>query len=457
MVSVHERLHHELQHTTSWGLLTRFAKDLAEHGVAPDRLLRLFRFGRDRARQVHEVYATTLSVKDDPHGQEFLHEAPSYRDHYERGRALMGGLDFDAGRFVMDALLRCCMAPAALLPIMRNGFDTLRIADLAGDDVLPDQRLERLSAMRLPPMSPDGLTSTSSPAELDVFYDSVARELNGLGLPTLDTAGRREFLGHLLDEIERLAPSLRQRIEIDEVREPVPDDMEEHEREVLLLRDGGALPVEVVPVADLAERAADLVSHHPALGAHVVVLWVRADLLDRQLSWPGALTGKNEFVVAVAAAGPAARVCRFPVAEPGPVLSAFTMPTVCLSTAATLMSAPAEASPAGITRLYALVDRPVLPFLLREGPVAWNVGRISGPRRLHLIVYGASAFPGVVWFQITGDAGRAYLLRWLQSRGEDEAPRRPAEFKGLHDELDAVVKHVLSTWYVVGQHEEKAS
>jgi hypothetical protein len=39
MVSVHERLHHELQHTTPWGLLTRFAKDLAEHGVSPDRRL----------------------------------------------------------------------------------------------------------------------------------------------------------------------------------------------------------------------------------------------------------------------------------------------------------------------------------------------------------------------------------------------------------------------------------
>ena len=337
MVSVHERLHHELQHTTPWGLLTRFAKDLAEHGVASDRLLRLFRYGRDQARRVHEVYATTLSVKDDPYGQKFLQEAPSYRDHYECGHALMGDLEFESGRFVMDALLRVCMAPAALLPIMENGFDKLRIADLGGPDVSPDQRLDQLSGLRLrlPSFSPEGLTSTSTPAELDDFYDSVVRGMNRLGLPTLDSAARREFLRHLLGDVERLAPSLRKRIEIDDMRDPVPDDVDEHEREVLLLRDTGPLPVDIVPLDDLAKRAAELVGHHPRLGVHVVVLWVRADLLNRQLSWPDAPTGKNEFVVAVASGGPMARLCCFPVSEPGPVLDAFTMPALCLSTAAT--------------------------------------------------------------------------------------------------------------------------
>lgn len=121
------------------------------------------------------------------------------------------------------------------------------------------------------------------------------------------------------------------------------------------------------------------------------------------------------------------------------------------------MSAPSEVSPAGITRLYALADRPVLPFLLRHGAVAWNVGNISGPRRLHLFVYGAGVFPGIVWFQITGDAGRTYLLRWLKSLGEHKAPRRPAEFAELHDEIDAVVRHVLNTWYVVDLQGEEES
>lgn len=35
MVSVHARLHHELQHTTPWGLLTRFVANLARCDIDP--------------------------------------------------------------------------------------------------------------------------------------------------------------------------------------------------------------------------------------------------------------------------------------------------------------------------------------------------------------------------------------------------------------------------------------
>src|SRR5690348_5631998 len=50
VVSIHERLHHELQHTTPWGLITRFSADLARLGVDPQRLTRLFQFCRGAAR-----------------------------------------------------------------------------------------------------------------------------------------------------------------------------------------------------------------------------------------------------------------------------------------------------------------------------------------------------------------------------------------------------------------------
>ena len=71
-ISLHERLHHELQHTSPWGLLGRFALDLAQQGIQSQRFRRLFRFCRDAARTVHETYATTLAVGSDIGGDEGL-------------------------------------------------------------------------------------------------------------------------------------------------------------------------------------------------------------------------------------------------------------------------------------------------------------------------------------------------------------------------------------------------
>jgi hypothetical protein len=60
--SLHERLHHELQNTTLWGLLTRFCDDFRRAGVSVATTHAVFWIGVMRSQRVHETYATTLAT-----------------------------------------------------------------------------------------------------------------------------------------------------------------------------------------------------------------------------------------------------------------------------------------------------------------------------------------------------------------------------------------------------------
>jgi hypothetical protein len=60
--SLHERMHHELQSTTLWGLITRFADDFLRDPRYRVSGRLLFWVGVMRAQSVHETYATTLAA-----------------------------------------------------------------------------------------------------------------------------------------------------------------------------------------------------------------------------------------------------------------------------------------------------------------------------------------------------------------------------------------------------------
>jgi hypothetical protein len=61
LVSMHEQLHHELHWSTLWGLTAAMAGLLAEEGVDTDRLNDVATVMNASCRQVHEVFATTIS------------------------------------------------------------------------------------------------------------------------------------------------------------------------------------------------------------------------------------------------------------------------------------------------------------------------------------------------------------------------------------------------------------
>lgn len=460
IVSIHERLHHELQHTTPWGLVTRFAADLARLDVDARRLTRLFRFCRAEARVVHETYATLLSTGDDQSALDLLGDSPDYRGFYDSGLRLTGGLGWEEGRFLADALLRACMAPQYLAGFRPGGFRELRITPLNASVVRPDARLAALLDLGpMPAVRPAGLHSGSTPDELGEYFDEVAQILTGCGLPTLRTQAVRALVDALFDDVADLSPELRERLELDSRRSPVEDDMEEHSRERIVLHDSGPLPLEVVPMSELASRAADFVRTHDSLGQHIALVWARADLLARQFRQPNGLDGRGGFLVAAQATGhdetgkAIARLGIFDTDSPGEVASAFTMPVICLTTAASLVDAPGTARSDGIQTMYAVADLPIVAQLSytfrQQAHVTWTRLHLTGGRRLHVFAYKVSALPGIIWLQFTGEAGRHYVTRWLQSLGNERARHDPDGFESQRAELEAVIQHVVSAWWIV--------
>lgn len=460
MVSLHERLHHELQHTTPWGLIARFAKELAEQNIDPDRLRLLFRFCRKQSAQTHETYATTMSLIDAVPGAEFLSESPDYRAYFEQGRRLARAHDWSSGRFVADAILRSCMAPAMLGSAFRGDFVDLRLTDLETDAACPDRRLATALALELPEFSPADMGKNATPAQLAAFYDEVAHELTRQGLPTLDSGGISAFIEDLFTSIRAISPALADRTSLDETREPVSDDMEEHQRETLILQDSGPLPVEIIPPGAMVDRALDLVRHNE-LGPHVTLVWLPASQLAAKFARPNGLELRTGSVVVLQAVGRdnlgrrVVRVCPFDVDDPGPIVQAFQMPVVCITTASSLLAAPAVARAGDIGRIFAVVDAPVVASLLTEyastAKMTWTSGRLDGGRHLKFFVFLLNIFPGVFWLQITGFAGQSYTWAWLESLDPDTATRSPDMFDRLKGEIDAAVHTVVDCWYDLRQ------
>ena len=210
-MGIYRVLHNELQHTTPWGLVTRFAADLARLDVDAQHLTRLFRFCRGEARVVHETYATLLSTGDDQSALDLLGDSADYRGFYDSGLSLTCGLGWEEGRFLADALLRACMAPQYLAGFRPGGFRELRITPLNAFVVRPDAWLAALLDLGpMPAVPPAGLHSSSTPDELGEYFDEVAQILTDRGLPTLRTQAVRALVDALFDDVADLSPELRE-------------------------------------------------------------------------------------------------------------------------------------------------------------------------------------------------------------------------------------------------------
>ena len=88
VTTLHEWLHHELQTTTLWGLLTRFVDEFRRAGVNKRASSALFWIGILRSQDVHEVYATTLSTGVDAPSVAALADNAEYTRHRARARLL---------------------------------------------------------------------------------------------------------------------------------------------------------------------------------------------------------------------------------------------------------------------------------------------------------------------------------------------------------------------------------
>lgn len=455
-VSLHERLHHELQHTTPWGVVCSLAFELARMGVQRERFLRLARFGREAARTVHETYATTLSVGLTLERSESI--PAGYRTYLETGRRLAPPGEWESGRFQVDAALRVCMAGTPLSAARQ--LATLRVVDLDVPSALPDLRLSWLTdevVASLPHPEAFGLRGSPDPSDLDHYYDAVVAVVNGAGLPTMTSGEVWETLEGFIAEVSALAPSLGERISVDHVRSLPSDDLDQHERERLYLHDR-PLPLEVVPASHLAERAADFARSHRVLGQHVLFVWLRPDEIRAQFS--GAAlpewTSDSPLVAAMAVGydvdgNPLARLSPIPEVDPGHMARAMTTPAVFLTTASTLLVSPPDLDLDGIAPFFGILDGPLLQRVVaRYGArvrIHWDVLEVRGDRLLYVLVARLDRLPGYIWLSLTGEAGRSYWKSWLESLPRELASRSAESFVADLTTIDAVTSHIVGAWW----------
>lgn len=148
LVSIHEQLHEELHSSTAWGVLAAMAGILAGAGAGrgPKSLGALALLMNDSCREVHELFATTVScgAVGVPRARELLAGNPPYLEYLDNGLALGGAPERWPWQFresAIQMLLRTLMQPAELGAIAEDGFTRLREQDLTPGGIHRDVRL----------------------------------------------------------------------------------------------------------------------------------------------------------------------------------------------------------------------------------------------------------------------------------------------------------------------------
>ena len=221
VVSCHEFGHAALNSSTAWGgLIQQLA--LAERFVAGE--LVALPAAVAAARQVHEAYATQVSVSALAPQAGAVERLLTDQAGYARfssiarrvgpaGDAAAGWEDADGLGSARMAALAVCMQSPAVERLLERGTERFRLADVTSRD-WPDRRLRTLTA--LAPRLWGGLRPPADPGErFGYALDVTAEALRAAGHPTLSRAQYRALLPDLTADLDRLAGTGGTPVELD--------------------------------------------------------------------------------------------------------------------------------------------------------------------------------------------------------------------------------------------------
>jgi hypothetical protein len=279
MTEMHEALHHDLQWSSGWGLLSSGVGIMARIGFRPLAFRELFLRMVDLSRETHETYATTISATiggiDNAHA--LLTGNSDYLAYLDRGLALVdvpGAWPWQFRSAAIDAVLRVCMRPAASLDLLRRGFQHLSSDDILPDRDGPDQRLvmfermggpgswtppfERLiaefpdrggdtEAARAPIDSPafDRLRRFEEEILAPRCYAHVCEVLERAGMPSVGSRQQSALATAFRPAITEMNPEIAPLLTLVTERRPPHEEMLELHRQRIWLRE--PLSAEVVP------------------------------------------------------------------------------------------------------------------------------------------------------------------------------------------------------------------
>ncbi|WP_426502655.1 hypothetical protein ACPPVO_34120 [Dactylosporangium sp. McL0621] len=460
LVETHEGLHHELQASTAFGLVASLSGQLAGRGVRRFALRETFREMVDRSQRVHEVFATTLAagvVGVEP-ARRLLADNPEYGGHLAAGLRLAGPSAPEALRVtVAAAVLRCCMAPAAIATVIDRGFGGLRRVDLTAD-LAPDARLARFEAADPAPAWDRLLHEVGeAPAEdvLRACYEQARHTLDRAGLPSIAWAEQLEVAEALRAAVDEVDSELAGRLNIVAERRPVLDDGLEYDRQKVVLRE--RLPAQVTELTDPRQ------ARESFGGAFACAVWMSRAVLAKQFRLPAqpALPDLVGALLTTSGHGgePVVRLGLLPDGmTPGAVQAWLSpVPVVALTTHLTLFDQAVDARLRQARPVFVLMDLPIAWHVddwIRQGAtVRLALVPLDGPAgiELWLAAFTVDRRPGMRFLGVGGKVGMSVLVERLRQRhGErllidGEILRRDAAG------VNAVLTRVFDTWHVLDQ------
>lgn len=291
LASIHEHLHHELQWSTAWGTLAAMSGILAEAGVDAERLTQVARTANESARQVHEVFATTVSVGvlGVETGRQLLSGNKVYSGYLNRGLAIGGPAESAPWQFresAMQMFLRLMLQPAELAEVAKRGLGAVRLRDLR-DAIRPDRRFALTAHLaptwwedvyrdllatyperggdrggtwsRFAPQNPDEIDELKRWEEailIPRLLDAASTRLDALGMAVLDQTEYLEVINALRSSFLEYAPDDWQ-VEVHREPRRMIDEPLGVERESSVLWPRPAI-LEVLAPEDLDARVAGL-------------------------------------------------------------------------------------------------------------------------------------------------------------------------------------------------------
>jgi hypothetical protein len=404
MTETHEALHHELQASSGWGLVTGWALLLSQRGFRRHTLNEVFLELVERSRATHEIFATTLSATQEgiDHGRAILADNLEYLAYLERGLALVDVPRTTPWQFrhaAMTSVLRVCMRPAVVLDVLERGFSDLRRGSFDMTRDSPDQRLamyEQTGGQKswspvfaelldeYPDRGGDTAPGVHADADSEAFdrlrrfeeeillprcHCHVAKLLDRHEMPSIDTRRQSVLARSLKAAVTEVDPELATWIQLNTQHQPMFEEALQYHRQRIRLRE----PLS----ADLLEPAETLAdpqlfrSFTPDGHPYVCGVWLDCAVAAQQFDL--ADTDAPELVVAlgaVAHSGTGPRTMRLgllpPDVTPQQVQQRLNgVPLVVLTTHLTL------ARHADVLEMLQTVE-PV--FVLMDLPVARHVG-----------------------------------------------------------------------------------
>lgn len=494
LVSLHEHVHHELQWSTAWGLVAAMSGLLASTGVDAQRLRRVAGLANRRAKEVHEVFATTLSVGalGVERGRALLTDNQRYLRRLERGIAL-GGDDptwpWQFRETAARAVLVCLMQPRELLNVAARGFERVTRRDL-GRITGPDTRLARVRDVggwwdavfdELKHLHParggdiGGSHERALPEEygaqeqLKAFEETiliprltaVARtQLESMGIACLDDTEVRYVIETLGASFRLLAPPEWQVELLTERRSFVQEPLGA-ERERILIHSAPA----VADIAVLDETDRDRFIWHDAEGGAVVLCTL---LTGEALATQFGLVELADVPTVTCLAGvphvdkvgcrhvPLALL--LPSVTPRAVCKAFvTLPVLVLTSLRALRLPQCNEQLLGLEQGFVLVDLPlslqVAWWVAAGWTVRYAVLDLGVEQGLFLLMLAVEELPGVWFLCFRSTVGLGELAQLIDRHPSGLVPGLTADSDTLR-KVGAVCSWLLAAWWRFQEVEE---